>query len=274
MAFEDPGGPFALVQGLPVHPLVVHAAVVFVPLAALGLILMAFSQKFAGRFGWVVALTALVAVGASFVAKESGEQLQRLVGEPGFDHADYGDRMPVVAGVLLAMVVILWLIQRSRLKRGVRGGVLIVLINVLALAVAGASMYAIYLVGDSGAKSVWKGEVAAASAPAPAPSPSPTATETEDEDEDDDSSPSATPTTTGTVYTAADVAVHNSPGDCWTSINGNVYDVSAWADQHPGGSQRIFQLCGIDGSSLFDGQHSGQPKPETTLAGYQIGVLG
>jgi len=33
-------------------------------------------------------------------------------------------------------------------------------------------------------------------------------------------------------------------------------------------------LCGIDGTSLFDGQHEGEPKPEQILAGYEVGVLG
>jgi cytochrome b involved in lipid metabolism len=268
----DPEGPFGLIQGLPVHPLVVHAAVVFVPLAALGLILMAFSQRFAGRFGWVVALTALAGAGFSFVAKESGEQLERLVGEPGFDHAEYGDRMPVVAAVLFGVTVILWLVQRSRLKRGAKGGVLMFIVDVLAIAVAAASMYAMFLTGDSGAKSVWKPEVAAANAPDASPSPSPTGTEDEDEGPDDSSpSPTSAPTA---VYTAADVAQRNTADNCWTSIDGTVYDLTDWEDQHPGGAERIIQLCGTDGTSAFDDQHGGEAKPETILAGYEIGVLG
>jgi len=109
---------------------------------------------------------------------------------------------------------------------------------------------------------VWEGEVSTdASATA-----EPTATP----------EPSASPTATATgaaTFTAAQVAKHNSASDCWTSINGTVYDVTAWIDQHPGGSQRILNLCGIDGSSAFDNQHNGQPKPETILAGFEVGTL-
>ena len=45
--------------GLPAHPLIVHAAVVLVPLAAIGTIVIAVSAKARLHIGWiVVALTA------------------------------------------------------------------------------------------------------------------------------------------------------------------------------------------------------------------------
>lgn len=255
-------GPFALIQGLPVHPLVVHAAVVLVPLAALGLIVMAFIPKFGAKLGWLVTLTAAVAAGFAFVAKESGEQLEIMVGEPGFDHAEWGDRMPIVAGVLFLACLVLWLAQRSWVKREDAGKGLVVILGIVGVVVAAASLFFIYKVGDTGARSVWEGEVSTdASATA-----EPTATP----------EPSASPTATATgaaTFTAAQVAKHNSASDCWTSINGTVYDVTAWIDQHPGGSQRILNLCGIDGSSAFDNQHNGQPKPETILAGFEVGTL-
>lgn len=248
----DSASPFALIQGLPVHPLVVHAAVVFVPLAAIGLILMALIPRFAAKLGWLVTLTAGVAIGAAFVAKESGEQLEELVGEPGFDHATWGDRMPLIAGVLFVVTLVLWLLRR----RG-SGGVLGVLVSIIGIAVAAGSLFWIYKVGDTGARSVWEGEVAVdAAAPAPTDSPS--------------AEPSVK---AAAAITAADVAKHNTPDDCWTSINGTVYNVTAWIDQHPGGAQRIINLCGIDGSSQFDGEHSGEPKPEKILAGFEVGTL-
>ena len=49
-----------------------------------------------------------------------------------------------------------------------------IILSVLALLVAGASAYAMFLTGDSGARSVWEGEVTAATA-APAPSATPPA---------------------------------------------------------------------------------------------------
>jgi cytochrome b involved in lipid metabolism len=75
------------------------------------------------------------------------------------------------------------------------------------------------------------------------------------------------------TYTLGEVAVHNSASSCWTTINGGVYDVTNWINQHPGGSQAILSLCGKDGSVAFNGQHGGQPRPASELATFKIGTL-
>jgi cytochrome b involved in lipid metabolism len=85
-----------------------------------------------------------------------------------------------------------------------------------------------------------------------------------------------TPSGSGTAkssYTLADVAKHKSSSSCWTAINGNVYDVTTWINQHPGGPQAILSLCGTDGSSAFNGQHGTQRRPNTELASFLIGSL-
>ncbi len=81
----------------------------------------------------------------------------------------------------------------------------------------------------------------------------------------------ATPEVTG--HTLAEVAIHNSAQSCWTAIDGNVYDVTSWISRHPGGAQAILSLCGKDGSVAFNGQHGGQRRPASELAGFKIGVL-
>ena len=60
---------FDLVNGLPVHPLVVHAAVMFVPLTLLGTILLLVRRKWRKNLGWWVVLLAGAGLVASFVAK-------------------------------------------------------------------------------------------------------------------------------------------------------------------------------------------------------------
>jgi cytochrome b involved in lipid metabolism len=75
------------------------------------------------------------------------------------------------------------------------------------------------------------------------------------------------------TYTMAQVQQHNSGSSCWTAINGKVYDVTNWIDQHPGGTQAILSLCGTDGSSAFNNQHGGQRRPESELASFLIGTL-
>ena len=74
-------------------------------------------------------------------------------------------------------------------------------------------------------------------------------------------------------YTMGDVAKHDSRSSCWTAINGSVYDVTRWIDQHPGGADAILSLCGIDGSGAFNAQHGGQRRPASELAAFQIGSL-
>jgi len=84
-------------------------------------------------------------------------------------------------------------------------------------------------------------------------------------------------TTASTSATASydmdEVIKHNLVTDCWTVVNGSVYDVTAWVDKHPGGREAIISLCGKDGSAAFNNQHGGQPDPATALVGFKIGSL-
>ena len=84
---------------------------------------------------------------------------------------------------------------------------------------------------------------------------------------------SPTPVTTAGTYTLAQIATHNTQASCWTTINGSVYNVTTWINQHPGGAQAILGLCGIDGSGAFNGQHGGQRRPASELASFKIGTL-
>ena len=75
------------------------------------------------------------------------------------------------------------------------------------------------------------------------------------------------------TFTMAQVATHNSELSCYTAINGSVYDVTNWINQHPGGAQAILSLCGTDGSAAFNAQHGGQRQPASELASFKIGTL-
>jgi len=56
---------------------------------------------------------------------------------------------------------------------------------------------------------------------------------------------------------SSDLAKHNQPGDLWISIQGKVYDVSAWAKQHPGGEIPLLNLAGHDATDAFIAYHPG-----------------
>jgi cytochrome b involved in lipid metabolism len=112
------------------------------------------------------------------------------------------------------------------------------------------------------------GEVIRGMRPAATPTPtvaapSPTAKAT----------PTPTPTATQAGYTMADVKKANTRAKCWSAIDGNVYDLTAWISAHPGGASAITFLCGIDGSNAFKAQHEGQGKPSLRLSQYLLGPL-
>lgn len=79
-------------------------------------------------------------------------------------------------------------------------------------------------------------------------------------------------------FTAADVAAHKTASDCWTIINGNVYDLTSFIPRHPGGSE-ILRACGIDGTQLFETRHDengnaiGSATPHSSSAQSQLDAL-
>lgn len=54
----------------------------------------------------------------------------------------------------------------------------------------------------------------------------------------------------------AELILHNSPEDCWIALHGEVYNITEFAKEHPGGSSLIHDLAGQDGTESFDGVHS------------------
>jgi uncharacterized membrane protein len=264
-------GIFDSIAGLPLHPLVVHFAVVLLPIAALGLVVLVAVPKWADRFGWLTLAGLAAGTGAAFVAKASGEALAARVGDPA-SHESWGDVLPWLAVGLLVLAGIWFLLHRTSRRAGrprsPGAAVTGVLTAVLALVVTGVTV----VVGHTGAQAAWAGVTAGADQPKAAPSSSGAPTRTP-------GSPSASATSgtagSGTAgsYTMADVAKHASASSCWTAINGKVYNVTDWIGQHPGGQRAILGLCGKDGSAAFNGQHGGERRPASELKQFLIGTL-
>ena len=74
-------------------------------------------------------------------------------------------------------------------------------------------------------------------------------------------------------FTMAEVEKHNSKESCWSVIRGKVYDLTNWIDKHPGGPDKILNICGKDGTKIFEKVHGGKEKPENALKNFEIGVL-
>jgi len=53
-----------------------------------------------------------------------------------------------------------------------------------------------------------------------------------------------------------EVATHAIEDDCWTVIDGKVYDLSGYANEHPGGSAAVTAGCGKDSTKRFLVAHS------------------
>ncbi|WP_030441642.1 DUF2231 domain-containing protein [Actinoplanes subtropicus] len=152
---------FDQINGLPVHALVVHTAVVFVPLLALGAIVYALVGPWRPRIGWAVLLLGIIAPICTFVAKESGEKLydrlapnmpaagRKLLDE----HSNFASSTFLWTfglGVVTIVTVVLTSRGKSSLPK-IGQWVLSAAMVVLAV-IAG---YYVYRTGDSGAKAVW-----------------------------------------------------------------------------------------------------------------------
>jgi succinate dehydrogenase/fumarate reductase flavoprotein subunit len=59
-----------------------------------------------------------------------------------------------------------------------------------------------------------------------------------------------------TQISAKQLALHNSPDDCWVAIHGSVYDLSNFAEEHPPGPKSIWDVAGKDGTESFQAVHS------------------
>lgn len=154
------------VDGLPVHPLVVHAVVVLLPLAVLGTIAIAIVPRWRLRYGPLVLLAAVLSVALMPVATSSGEALEERVGEPG-THAELGEQLIWVTLPLVALVAALVYLARRQARstadgpRPSRPSGLVTGVAVLAVVAGLAAAVQVYRVGDSGARAAWGDQVAA-----------------------------------------------------------------------------------------------------------------
>jgi hypothetical protein len=146
-------GPFGTLAGLPLHPLLVHSAVVLVPLVAIGALVMSYLPSFSRRHGKIILILAVIAQVSVFLAKMSGEAFAEILDKNVEKHAELGENTPLVT---LPMVILIYLRWRMDRSGSTFGSVVIRRLTSVALVVASLiSIIVIVLVGHSGASSVW-----------------------------------------------------------------------------------------------------------------------
>jgi cytochrome b involved in lipid metabolism len=237
------------IGGLPLHPLTVHAAAVLIPLSALALAILVFVPRWRKTYFPLTIGFLAVSVGLSFAAKESGEALAQRVGNPA-SHEALGDIMfPASIGLFFLALAFYLITQTERPKWTMQLAGSLATVGVVGVVVLSV------LVGHSGAEATWASRISSG----------------QGQDLPGITDPSASP---GSGITAAEVAQHNTASDCWSVVNGNVYDLTTYLPRHKGGPGVLTGICGKDGTSAFTGQHSGQAAPAADLSSLFVGVFG
>ena len=167
---------FEEILGIPAHPLLIHAAVVFIPLqvaAAIAYAAVPFTRRY---IWWVVLALAVIAPGAVWFAKLSGTALKaRLIRNgvvsneflPKIDqHNTFGDMTAYFSTALGVLMLLMVLVVTKRPAEGERstsllpaGGnmVVSVLMMVGIIVIGGFTGYYVFRTGDSGAHMIWEG---------------------------------------------------------------------------------------------------------------------
>lgn len=156
------------ITGLPVHALVVHAAVVLIPLSCLLAIAFAVLPGWRWLFRWPTAVAAVVCVGIAYLSTTSGHALEHS--RPELEqlirvHEQRGDQLARLTVLLAVLVVVgaLLLPGPSALVSG-RGAVtprvaraswLSWLLPLLLVVAAVVVLVQTVLTGDAGARAVW-----------------------------------------------------------------------------------------------------------------------
>jgi uncharacterized membrane protein len=140
------------INGLPLHPLVVHAAVIFGPLAAVAALAF-LVPRWRDRLRWPMVVLAVIATGAIVLAYYSGgdflDSKPELRSSPQVEaHQNLGDQLLWI-GLAFGVVAVVtgWVDARS--------GALRVVLDVLLAIAAVVLLVWVFRTGEAGARAVW-----------------------------------------------------------------------------------------------------------------------
>ena len=170
------------IDGLPAHIMLVHALVVLLPLAALLLVLTAWWPAARRRLAGPNVILSSFTLVLVPVTMNAGQWLQDRVEDTPLlrDHTRLGDTALYAAfAVTVAALVIWWRHHESvrvanppsgsrRTFLAPRNTAVTIVVGVVAVVVAGAAVYDVYLIGDSGARASWIGDYSPTAIPSDA----------------------------------------------------------------------------------------------------------
>lgn len=144
------------INGVPLHPLVVHSAVVFTPLAVLAALLYAV-PSWRDRLRWPLVVLAAISFVSIWVAFFSGEDLrdERFAAVTGplaeriEDHEEWAEKLRIGVTVFAVLAfVAAWFHTRT--------GAVRTALAALTVLAALATGVLVFLTGDAGAQATWK----------------------------------------------------------------------------------------------------------------------
>lgn len=150
---------FDTFRGLPMHAIVIHATVVFLPLMALVTVVVAVLPRLR-RFAWWVAAADLGIIALTWVTIQTGEAFQkRLGGQVAQHHAELARKLPAFTIAMFVAAVLVALARKAR-PASPAG----IATSVLSIITAGALVFWTIQVGEAGARAVFGGVIASTSA--------------------------------------------------------------------------------------------------------------
>ena len=145
--------------GLPLHPLIVHATVVFVPLAVLAVITAVLLPRFRRWAGPMPMLLSLVSLILTPLSTSSGENLESSVASSKLveEHAHLGDQLLPFTIALFVLSAAFWWISSANMATTTagRGRPLVRAVGAVALVAALGTGVQVARIGHSGAKAAW-----------------------------------------------------------------------------------------------------------------------
>lgn len=147
--------------GIPLHPLIVHLAVIAIPVAALGAILIALLPRLNQRWVLPVFVTSVLGTLGAGLAKMSGEALAEAKNlsehaEPLAEHAQYSD-LAVVSAILLTGMLFIYtvVVKKPQFHSLLASPKILLAVRALTVLVAIAALITVVLAGHEGAALVW-----------------------------------------------------------------------------------------------------------------------